>query len=187
VFLYAGDFHIMKKYMVVIWDVLNGSGVEDVLGCIYKAAAHRSILNVHNVNYSLRCCKLVYTALSVLFFEAFIKASTSSTPSLPTTGFVETLKGILKSIPSDYTIATMKQQWFSTMIEELDKLKLSDALDKWAVEQCRINPAFSFWFFIYRKLLELLILMYMSIRLSNFDGLSLVSLSSVFAFIVFAC
>jgi hypothetical protein len=42
--------------MIIIWDVLNGSGIEDILSCIYKAAAHRAIINVHNFNYSLRCC-----------------------------------------------------------------------------------------------------------------------------------
>ena len=168
----------MKNYMVVIWDVLNGSGIEDVLGCIYKAAAHRSIMSVHNFNYSLRCCKLVYTALSMLFLDSFIKTlSSSSSSSSPTTttDIIEKLKEMLKSIPSDYAVGNIKQQWFSTLINEIDNLKLSDVLDQWAAEQCQLNQAFKFWYFVYHELLEPLIVMYMSIRLSNFDGKSLVS------------
>ena len=55
VFVYAGDLHILKNYMIVVWDVLNGSGIEDILERIYKGAAHRAVMNVHNLSYSLYC------------------------------------------------------------------------------------------------------------------------------------
>ncbi|CAF1212257.1 unnamed protein product [Rotaria sordida] len=126
IFCYPGDFHIMKNYMIVIWDVLNGSGIEDVLGCIYKAAAHRAIMNVHNFNYSLRCCKLIYTALSILFFESFIK--TLSASSTTTNHIIIKLKEILKCIPSYYAVQNKRQEWFSTLLNEIDNLKVSDAL-----------------------------------------------------------
>jgi hypothetical protein len=41
--IYAGDFHLMKNTMIVIWDVLEGSGVEEVLGLIYKGASLRAV------------------------------------------------------------------------------------------------------------------------------------------------
>jgi hypothetical protein len=43
VFVYVGDFHLMKNMMVVIWSVVQGSGIEDILGTIYKGATLRSI------------------------------------------------------------------------------------------------------------------------------------------------
>ena len=70
---------------------------------------------------------------------------------------------MLKSIPSDYAVGNIKQQWFSTLINEIDHLKWSDVLDQWAAEQCQlILKAFKFWYFIYYELLESLIVMYMS-------------------------
>ena len=44
VFIYVGDFHLMKNMMVVIWSILEGSGIEDILENIYKSATLRSIL-----------------------------------------------------------------------------------------------------------------------------------------------
>ena len=97
--------------MVVIWDVLNGSGIEDVLGYIYKAAAHRSILNVHNFNYSLRCRKLIYTALSILLFDSFFKTFLFSS-SIEKGDVIIKLKDLMKSMPSDYSKKTKKEEWF---------------------------------------------------------------------------
>jgi hypothetical protein len=111
IFLYAGDFHVMKNFMVVIWDVLDGSGLDDILGCIYKAAAHRAVLNVYNFNYSLRCCKIIYTALSILFLDSFIKTTSSSTTNT-TINIIDKLKEILKSIPSDYAVNDKKKIFF---------------------------------------------------------------------------
>lgn len=162
----------MKNYMIIIWDVLDGSGIEDVLEFIYKGAAHRSVMNVHNFNYSLRSCKLVYTALGILFLDSFIKSLSSSSSTTITNSLVK-LKEILKSIPSDFTIIDEKKQWFAVLINEIDNIKLSDLMDQWAKEQCELNQSFQFWYFVYRKLLEPLILMYMSIRLCNFDGMCL--------------
>lgn len=42
--IYAGDFHLMKNTMNVIWDVMEGSGIEDILGLLYKGASLKSIL-----------------------------------------------------------------------------------------------------------------------------------------------
>lgn len=44
VFIYAGDFHLMKNTMIMIWGVLDGSGVEEIIGLIYKGASLRSVL-----------------------------------------------------------------------------------------------------------------------------------------------
>ncbi|CAF1553809.1 unnamed protein product, partial [Didymodactylos carnosus] len=90
--IYAGDFHVMKNYMIVVWDVLDGSGIEDILGYFYKGASLRSIFVVHHFNKSLRCCKLLYTALSMLLIQSFLK-------SLPS--FVDKVKLIVRDISND--------------------------------------------------------------------------------------
>lgn len=169
----------MKNYMILIWDVLNGSGVEDVLGLIYKAAAHRSIFNVHNFNYSLRSCKLIYTALSILFYESFLQQFYSTASD----EVVKRFKRTLQTIPSDYTVATIKQEWFGMFLKEIEDLGLCELIENWANKNCEENQSFRFWYFVYRRLLEPLILMYMSIRLSNFDGISILvfSLSRLFS------
>ncbi|CAF3913624.1 unnamed protein product [Rotaria sp. Silwood1] len=167
IFVYAGDFHIMKNYLIVIWDVLNGSGIEDIFACIYKGAAHRAAMNVHNFNSSLRCCKLLYSALSILFIESFIKTSLSSSS---TAIAVDKLKQILEAVPSDYATNKEKQSWFVSLVDEIKNIQLLDIINQWASEQCEKNLVFKFWYFVYRQLLEPLILLYMSVRLSNFNG-----------------
>jgi hypothetical protein len=153
--------------MIIIWDVLNGSGVEDIFACIYKAAAHRAAMNVHNFNYSLRCCKLLYSALSMLFIESFIKTSLSSSQ---TTIPIDKIKQILEAIPSDYATDAEKQTWFIALTDEIKNIQLLDFVNQWASEQCAKNLSFRFCYFIHRELSEPLILLYMSIRLSNFNG-----------------
>ena len=44
IFIYPGDFHLMKNMMIVLWGLLKGSGIEDVLENIYKGATLSSIL-----------------------------------------------------------------------------------------------------------------------------------------------
>ena len=44
IFIYPGDFHIIKNMMIVLWDLLNGPGIEDVFENIDKTAASSSIL-----------------------------------------------------------------------------------------------------------------------------------------------
>ncbi len=43
IFVYAGDFHLMKNMMIVIWSILKGSGIEDIFETRYKGATLRSI------------------------------------------------------------------------------------------------------------------------------------------------
>ncbi|CAF4678307.1 unnamed protein product, partial [Rotaria sp. Silwood2] len=45
---------MMKCAMVVIWDILQGSGIDDLIGELYKGATHRAVLAVANFNKSLR-------------------------------------------------------------------------------------------------------------------------------------
>ena len=133
IFVCAGDFHILKNYMIVVWDVLNGSAVEDILECIYKGAAHRAVINVHNLNYSLRCCKLLYSALLILIIESFVKSSLSSTS---TSNDIQKLQQLLQILPSEYASDKEKQFWFSSFMNEMKRMDLLTLINKWAKEQC---------------------------------------------------
>ena len=84
---------------------------------------------------------------------------------------VTKLNKILNSVPSNYTKKSKQEEWFANFICELQNLNLSDIVHAWAVRQCELNPAFEFWYFIYRRILEPLIILYMSVRLSHFDGI----------------
>lgn len=152
--------------MIVIWDVLAGSGVEDIIALIYKAAAHAATMKVQSFNYSLRCCKLIYTAMSMLFLESFFKSNSSSIIAT----VKDQLKDIFKSIPSDFAVERINQDWFKEFLNTIQSTALPELIDEWSKEQCQSNEAFRFWYFIYRQLLEPLIKFYMSIRLSNFQG-----------------
>ncbi|CAF1137322.1 unnamed protein product [Didymodactylos carnosus] len=169
--IYAGDFHLMKNFQIVIWDVLTGSGIEDVLGCIYKGASLKSIWNVHHFNKSLRCCKLLYTALSILFLRSFCEALlTTATSSSLSPSIINILQETITEIPSEYAIDDIKQKWFNRLLNSIDKLRLSSLVDEWAKDNCQKNVTFKFWCFILHYLLQPLITMYMSIRMSNFEG-----------------
>ncbi|CAF1154261.1 unnamed protein product, partial [Didymodactylos carnosus] len=181
IMIYPGDFHLMKNLMIVIWDVLDGSGIEDVFGFLYKGVSLRSILNVHHFNKSLRCIKLLYTALELLLFDSFITtttqlqtSSTSSSFASPTTltshSTIEKLKTNLLAIPSDYARDTIKQEWFKNLLDELKVVQLSDAFNAWEEKFSQQSVSFKFWQFVLQRLLHPFITLYMSIRTSNFNA-----------------
>lgn len=157
----------MMNYLIIIWDVLNGSGIEDIFPSIYKGAALRTGMCVRDFDYYLRCCKFLYTALSMLFIESFIKTSLSSSSiKIP----MDNLKNILENVPSDDATNEEKQTWFVTLTNEIENIQLLNIINKWANEKCTKSLSFKFWYFVYRQLLEPLILFYISVRLSNFNG-----------------
>ncbi|CAF1476669.1 unnamed protein product, partial [Didymodactylos carnosus] len=152
----------MKNFMILIWDVLDGSGVNELLGKIYKGATLRSILNVHHFNKSLRCCKLLYTALSILLIEQFL-----TTSPLP-----DQILSVLSAVPNgyDYLKNETKQKWFKDLTNELKKVELSDVFTTWAVGCSQQNITFKFWLFVLQCLFEPLIELNMAIRTSNFSA-----------------
>ncbi|CAF3933472.1 unnamed protein product [Rotaria sp. Silwood2] len=165
VFIYPGDFHLMKNMMVVIWSILEGSGIEQVFENIYKAAALRSIFRAHHFNKSLRSCKLLYTALYILLLEAFFDHASTSSLSI---NCIENLKCIINKIPSEFATDDISQKWFSQFLEIIERSNLLIHLQTWTVESSRINSTFRLWFFILDRLLEPLIKLYTSIRTCNF-------------------
>jgi hypothetical protein len=181
IFIYPGDFHFVKNTMILIWDVLDGSGIDSVLERLYKGATLRAILNVHHFNHSLRACKLLYTALSVLLLDAFFEfaialpqptqpiTTTATSSSLMPSCILEKLIPILRNIPSDFSKDHNKQEWFKELLKEIDKLNLQLVLDEWADDQCNKSASFRLWLFVLRRLLEPLMIFYASIRSNDFD------------------
>ncbi|CAF0950439.1 unnamed protein product, partial [Didymodactylos carnosus] len=171
--IYAGDFHLMKCYMVVIWDVLEGSGLETIISYIYKGASLRSIFNVHHFNKSLRCCKLIYTALSMQRFETFLSSTSDIT---------DQIKQIISGYPHHYAKDEIKQRWFKTLINCLESLEFQQKFDAWKIENKNKNIKFQLWSFILDDLISPLISLYMALRTSNFDArnASLSKMASLF-------
>ncbi|CAF1502366.1 unnamed protein product [Adineta steineri] len=167
VFLYPGDFHLMKTTMIVIWQILDGSGIDDVLNITYKGATLRSILNVHHFNKSLRCCKLLYTALYMLFIQSYWTSNscTSTSPSL-----FEKSHSLFKNIPNKFNIDSIKQKWFKELVDEIEKENLALKISIWADDKAKQSSSFKFWYFVLHDLLEPLIILYSSIRTSNFNA-----------------
>ncbi|CAF1570301.1 unnamed protein product [Didymodactylos carnosus] len=146
ILIYPGEFHLMKCYMSVIWDVLDQSGIDDRLGYVYKGAALRAILNVSHFNKSLRAVKMIHTSLTILVITEFLH-------TLPTSIINDLLEKIMCEIPVDYTENRRKQQWFENVINWLDSVKLNNLFDYWKREQCRENIKFHFWHFILYELI----------------------------------
>jgi hypothetical protein len=122
----------MKNYTIVIWDVPTGSGIEDILASVYKGAAHRSIMNVHNFNYLLRCCKLVYTALAVIFFNSFYETlSTSSTSTMACLSFFIflTFYSSYWNIERNAALSSMAPIFFVTNRRNYARLAVQHLLD----------------------------------------------------------
>ena len=110
---------------------------------------------------------MLYLELSILIIESFVKSSLSSTS---TSNDIQKLQQLLQVLPSEYALDKEKQFWFSSFVNEIKRMDLLALINKWAKEQCEKNLATRFWHFIYRHLLEPVILFYVSLRLSNSNG-----------------
>ncbi|CAF2321810.1 unnamed protein product [Rotaria sp. Silwood2] len=94
---------MMKCAMVVIWDILQGSGIDDLIGELYKGATHRAVLAVANFNKSLRTIKLLYTALSIIINNEFIL-------TLPVE-ILDEMEGCMNKIPTDLNNPEQSRKW----------------------------------------------------------------------------
>jgi hypothetical protein len=114
---------------------------------------------VHHFNKSLRCCKLLYTALMRLLLEAFFAADTNH---------FDDIQSILQELPNEFSKCNVKQHWFSGLVDEIQRSGFSDGFRTWCVESAKKNPRFKLWSFVIFSLLEPLIELYMAIRTCNF-------------------
>ncbi|CAF3938297.1 unnamed protein product [Rotaria sp. Silwood1] len=167
IFIYPGDFHLMKNMMVVLWNLLKGSGIEDVFENIYKDATLSSVFEVRHFNRSLRCCKLLYTALHVLCIEAFFDQTSIS---LSTSDCMKNLKSVMLQIPSEYAADDISQKWFAQLLQKIEQSDFSTYFYAWAFNSSKANSTFRLWYFILHRILKPILQLYMSIRTCNFEA-----------------
>ncbi|CAF4309033.1 unnamed protein product [Rotaria socialis] len=166
-FICPGDFHLMKNMMIVVWDLLKGSGIEDVLKSIYKNATFSSILVVRHFNRSLGCCKRLHTALHMLCIEAF-SHQTSISSSI--TDCLNTLKSVILQIPSEYASDDIFQKWFPQLLQTVKQSHFQTYVHAWAFNFSRTNSTSRLWYFILHRILLPIPQLYMAIRRCNFDA-----------------
>lgn len=114
---------------------------------------------MHHFNKSLRCCKLLYTALMVLLLEAFLAASPDHYPDL---------QSKMDEQPSEFCKLDIKRKWFSDLLGSIEQSDFHDRFHEWCTRSAANNSVFKLWSFVLFSLLEPLINLYMSIRTCNF-------------------
>ncbi|CAF2191690.1 unnamed protein product [Rotaria magnacalcarata] len=173
-FIYPGDFHLIKTTMIVIWQVLDGSGIEDILNFVYKGATLRSILNVYHFNKSFRCCKLLYTALQMLLLESYVKSTITlnkeRTSASNISSILDQFRPLFESAPNEYSVDFHKQMGFKNLLLAIKEDDLLSKITIWAKDQSKMSSSFCFWFFLLSNLLEPLMILYSSIRTSDFNA-----------------
>ena len=77
---------------------------------------------VRHFSKSLRCCKLLYTALNMLRMEAFFDQTSTS---LSTINCIHTLKSTMKRIPSKFAADDISQKWFAQLLNDIQQSDFS--------------------------------------------------------------
>ncbi|CAF1443747.1 unnamed protein product, partial [Rotaria sp. Silwood1] len=120
---YPGEFHLMKNYMIVVWGILEGSGIDTALGELYKEASLRSIMNCSHFNKSLRAMKLLHSALAALIIHEFL--------SIVPREIFNDIEVIMQSIPLDVSTNTCKIAWFEKVQQVVQQHQLSVMFNEW--------------------------------------------------------
>ncbi|CAF4815992.1 unnamed protein product [Rotaria sp. Silwood1] len=120
---YPGEFHLMKNYMIVVWGILEGSGIDTALGELYKGASLRSIMNCSHFNKSLRAMKLLHSALAALIIHEFL--------SIVPREIFDDIEVIMQSIPLDVSTNTCKSAWFEKVQQVVQQHQLSVMFNEW--------------------------------------------------------
>jgi hypothetical protein len=162
ILLYPGDFHMMKCAMIVIWGILEDSGIDTLIGQLYKGATHRAVLAVAHFNKSLRAIKLLYTALNIVINNEFIL-------TLPTT-MTDEMEQCMNKMPTDLTDIDENKEWYTNVLNYLSKSNWQDYFDQWIKNSCDKNLKFRFWTFVLLDLITPLMKLYTALRTSNFPA-----------------
>ena len=115
--------------------------------------------SVHHFNKSLRCCKLLYTALVVLMLEAFLATSPDH---------FRDMQSNMEERPSEFCKSDIKRKWFSDLLGSIQRSDFHDQFHAWCTRWAANNSVFRLWSFVLFSLLEPLIELYTSIRTCNF-------------------
>ena len=115
--------------------------------------------SVHHFNKSLRCCKLLYTALLMLLLETFLETVPNQ---------YRDIESNMEERPSEFCKSDVKRQWFTDLLENIKQSDFADQFHAWCTRSASSNSVFKLWSFVLFSLLEPLIELYASIRTSNF-------------------
>lgn len=73
-------------------------------------------------------------------------------------------------MPNEFSKDSVKQQWFTSLIDKMGEINFHDKFHKWCIESAKSDSMFRLWSFISFSLLEPLIELYMAIRTGNFHA-----------------
>ena len=146
----------------MIWDMLEGSGIDTLLGYLYKGATLRAVLTVTHFNKSLRTIKLLYSALSILLQNEYVTTLSSE--------MITEMEQIMQIMPQNLSNLEKSKEWYNLVLDYLSKSQFNDNFNQWIKRNCEINLKFRFWIFILFDLITPLIKLYTSIRTSNFNA-----------------
>ena len=122
---------------------------------------------VRHFNKSLRCCKLLYTALHMLWLEVFFDETQTTKDTIDC---VNHLKSTMNKIPSEFASDDVARTWFVQLLEDIEQSNLSGHLSEWTTHSIKTNITFRLWFFVLRHLLQPLLELYISVRTCNFSA-----------------
>jgi hypothetical protein len=120
--------------------------------------------SVRHFNRSLRCCKLLYSALHMLCIEAFFDQTSISSSA----NCMNSLKSVMLQIPSEYASDDISQKWFAQLLETVEQSQFSTYFHAWAFNSSRKNSTFRLCYFILHQILRPILQLYMAIRTCNF-------------------
>ncbi|CAF1557992.1 unnamed protein product, partial [Didymodactylos carnosus] len=159
IYLMAGDFHALKNYMAMIWTILDGSGVHQLIGCIFQGATLRSVFNVTNFNKSLRTIKLLYTSFGICLMREYLSSNYLHI----------SIRELLNKTPTTFHTDEYKQKWFHQVLSTTSQINFEKQFNEFCTRQSNKMVCFRFWYWIFRFLLEACVQLLVAVRSQNFD------------------
>jgi hypothetical protein len=142
--------------------MLEESGIDTLIGYLYKGATLRAVLTVAHFNKSLRTIKLLYTALLIILHNEYVQTLS--------TAMLDEIEQLMQIMPPDLTDAEKSREWYTFVLDYLSKSQWQYGFDQWIQNNCQINLKFRFWIFVLYDLITPLIKLYTSLRTSNFNA-----------------
>ncbi|CAF3636126.1 unnamed protein product [Rotaria sp. Silwood1] len=99
-----------------------------------------------------------------------ILSNTITTPSSDSSLLVNKIRTFSESSPTEYHVNSIKQIWFNKLVTFIEEENLVLELSNWAESKAKQSRLFDFWYFMLRHLFEPLMILYCSIRTSNFKS-----------------
>ncbi|CAF1981590.1 unnamed protein product [Rotaria magnacalcarata] len=110
----------------------------------------------------------------MLLIESCVASNTLSgtiTTSLSnSSSLVNKISTLFVSFPIEYHVNSIKEIWFNKLVTFLGEENIALEVSNWTESKANKSKLFGFWYFMLRHLFEPLIVLYCSIRMSNFKS-----------------